>query len=70
MARPMSTTGYAMFDTRLGRCGIAWGPPGLTGVQLPAQDAPATRLRIPEIEGARFGAGPGLFDPLAGGGSA
>jgi methylated-DNA-[protein]-cysteine S-methyltransferase len=25
----------AIFDTRIGRCGIAWGPYGIVGVQLP-----------------------------------
>ena len=27
---------YAMFDTSLGRCGIAWSESGVIGVQLPA----------------------------------
>jgi methylated-DNA-[protein]-cysteine S-methyltransferase len=48
------TTGLALFDTDIGRCGIAWGDRGLLGVQLPeatdartlsrlAQKAPAAR---------------------------
>ena len=48
--RPMEsasdTRGFALFDSALGVCGIAWGPQGLTGVQLPEADAAATRLRM------------------------
>ena len=32
----MSTTGYSLFETAIGSCGIAWGAAGITGVQLPA----------------------------------
>ena len=35
-----------MFETAIGHCGIAWGPQGLTGVQLPEADAAATRARM------------------------
>ena len=28
-------SGFALFDTRIGRCGIAWSPAGLLGLQLP-----------------------------------
>lgn len=38
--------GYACFDTALGTCGIAWGPDGIVGVQLPEVDATATRARM------------------------
>jgi methylated-DNA-[protein]-cysteine S-methyltransferase len=37
---------YAMFDTALGRCAIAWGPRGIAGVELPGRDDRATRRRI------------------------
>jgi methylated-DNA-[protein]-cysteine S-methyltransferase len=37
------TLGFALFDTPIGWCGIAWGDEGVTGVQLPASDAEATR---------------------------
>lgn len=30
--------GYATFDTAIGPCGIAWGPNGVVGVQLPEPD--------------------------------
>jgi methylated-DNA-[protein]-cysteine S-methyltransferase len=31
----MAGRGYAIFDTAVGRCGIAWGDAGIAGVQLP-----------------------------------
>jgi methylated-DNA-[protein]-cysteine S-methyltransferase len=31
----MAGRGYSIFDTGLGRCGIAWGDLGVLGVQLP-----------------------------------
>lgn len=37
---------YALFDTEIGRCGIAWGPRGVIGVQLPEPRAEATRTRL------------------------
>ncbi|HEX9478100.1 MAG TPA: methylated-DNA--[protein]-cysteine S-methyltransferase [Methylomirabilota bacterium] len=39
-------TGFALFDTAIGWCGIAWGARGLVGVQLPEGSAPATRARL------------------------
>jgi methylated-DNA-[protein]-cysteine S-methyltransferase len=37
---------YALFDTPIGRCGLAWGPRGLIGVQLPEKNNDATRTRL------------------------
>jgi methylated-DNA-[protein]-cysteine S-methyltransferase len=37
---------FAMFDTAIGRCGIAWGPRGITAVQLPMGCERQTRARI------------------------
>ena len=51
----MSATGFALFETAIGACGIAWGPGGITGVQLPEKDAARTRARL-----ARRFAGTGL----------
>jgi methylated-DNA-[protein]-cysteine S-methyltransferase len=31
----MRADGFAVFDTAIGPCGIAWGPAGIVGVQLP-----------------------------------
>ncbi|HEY4374260.1 MAG TPA: methylated-DNA--[protein]-cysteine S-methyltransferase [Burkholderiales bacterium] len=37
---------YAMFDTALGACGLAWNDAGVARVQLPAAEARDTRLRL------------------------
>ena len=42
----METTGYTLFETPLGRCGIAWGPHGVVAVQLPESDERALRRRM------------------------
>jgi methylated-DNA-[protein]-cysteine S-methyltransferase len=42
----MSTTGFALFSTALGTCGIAWNADAVTGAQLPEKDEPATRARM------------------------
>ena len=38
--------GVTLFDTALGRCGVAWGPGGLLGVSLPAPDEARMRARL------------------------
>ncbi|MGJ7574151.1 methylated-DNA--[protein]-cysteine S-methyltransferase [Variovorax sp. RB2P76] len=39
--------GFALFETSIGMCALAWGSQGLLGVQLPADDGePATRSRM------------------------
>jgi methylated-DNA-[protein]-cysteine S-methyltransferase len=38
--------GYSIFDTGLGRCGIAWGERGVAGVQLPEAREIETRKRL------------------------
>lgn len=38
--------GFALFDTKIGKCGIAWNDHGVRGVQLPERDAVATRARL------------------------
>jgi methylated-DNA-[protein]-cysteine S-methyltransferase len=38
--------GYTIFDTAIGRCGIAWGEQGIAGVQLPEAREIETRGRI------------------------
>lgn len=42
----MTSAGFALFDTAIGPCGIAWGPRGIVGVQLPEGAAAATRERM------------------------
>jgi methylated-DNA-[protein]-cysteine S-methyltransferase len=38
--------GFALFDTALGRCAIAWQERGVTGVQLPESSDDSTRARL------------------------
>ena len=42
----MSGRGYSIFDTMIGRCGIAWGHAGIVGVQLPEAREIETRRRL------------------------
>jgi methylated-DNA-[protein]-cysteine S-methyltransferase len=40
------TQGFALFDTAIGRCAIAWGQHGITGLQLPERREADTRARM------------------------
>src|SRR3979490_1678417 len=42
----MTDHSFAIFDTAIGRCGIAWGPRGINAVQLPMSNEDKTRARI------------------------
>ena len=42
----MAGCGYTIFDTAVGRCGIAWGDSGIIGVQLPETREIETRRRM------------------------
>jgi methylated-DNA-[protein]-cysteine S-methyltransferase len=42
----MTTSAFALFDTAIGRCGIAWSERGIAAVQLPEHDDQATRSRL------------------------
>jgi methylated-DNA-[protein]-cysteine S-methyltransferase len=42
----MAGCGYTIFDTGIGRCGIAWGDLGVVGVQLPEAREIETRGRM------------------------
>jgi methylated-DNA-[protein]-cysteine S-methyltransferase len=42
----MSTFGFALFETTIGACAIAWGKGGIAGLQLPEGNPEATRRRI------------------------
>jgi O-6-methylguanine DNA methyltransferase len=46
MGRIMSSPFYALFDTTVGRCGIAWGGHGVVAVQLPEAHELKTRARM------------------------
>ena len=50
----MAGRGYSIFDTGIGRCGIAWGDLGIVGVQLPEAREIETRKRLFQLyPGAR-----------------
>jgi methylated-DNA-[protein]-cysteine S-methyltransferase len=42
----MAGCAYTIFDTAVGRCGIAWGDGGIVGVQLPEVREIETRRRL------------------------
>jgi methylated-DNA-[protein]-cysteine S-methyltransferase len=42
----MTASGFSLFDTAIGRCGIAWNARGVVGVQLPEGGDSATRARM------------------------
>ena len=42
----MAGRGYTIFDTSIGRCGIAWGQAGIVGVHLPEAREIETRRRL------------------------
>lgn len=42
----MKNMGYTLFDTAIGRCGIAWSTRGITCVLLPEADEALTRARL------------------------
>jgi len=44
--RNMAGRGYTVFDTGIGRCGIAWSDGGVIGVQLPEAREIETRRRL------------------------
>ena len=44
----MGARGYTLFDTPIGRCGIAWGLDGVLAVQLPGARDEDTRARLQE----------------------
>ncbi len=42
----MSAQGFTLFDTAIGRCGVAWGERGIVSVQLPEACDADTRARM------------------------
>ena len=42
----MTASGFALFDTAIGRCGVAWGEGGIAGIQLPEAGERETRVRM------------------------
>lgn len=46
MPTTMTALGFTLFDTTIGRCGIAWGGRGVVRVQLPERGKEKTRARM------------------------
>jgi methylated-DNA-[protein]-cysteine S-methyltransferase len=46
MKKRRAAEGYAIFETAIGPCGVAWSSRGLVSVQLPEETAEATRARL------------------------
>ena len=42
----MTEPGYTLFDTPIGRCGVAWNARGISGVQLPQSSDKQTRMLL------------------------
>lgn len=42
----MATQGFTLFDTSIGRCGIAWNERGVACLQLPERDPASTQARL------------------------
>lgn len=47
----MTSPGYTLFDTSIGRCGVAWNAHGLSGVQLPQPSEAQTRMLLVQRSG-------------------
>ena len=45
----MTDQHFALFDTRIGLCAIAWGPRGINGTQLPMGGEQKIRTRITPV---------------------
>jgi methylated-DNA-[protein]-cysteine S-methyltransferase len=46
MQDPLTTCGFALFDTAIGRCGVAWNDRGVTRIALPEASDATTRQRL------------------------
>ena len=42
----MTAISFAIFETAIGACGIAWGERGIAAVQLPEASEQKTRARL------------------------
>src|SRR5690606_13752374 len=48
----MNALGHTLFDTAVGRCGLAWSEHGISALMLPEADDEATRRRLLRRAGA------------------
>lgn len=61
----MTPPGFALFDTAIGRCGIAWAEAGIVGAALPGPDDGQVRRRFAErFPGAVESAPPPALTPV------
>lgn len=60
--------GFALFDTAIGACGVAWNARGLTGVQLPQSEGgdPRTRMARRHPKALEAGPPPAVAGAIAG----
>lgn len=47
----MAAAGYALFETPIGRCGVAWTSRGVAATSLPDAGAPAARASLSKRAG-------------------
>lgn len=52
---------YALFDSPIGCCGIAWSEKGITGFQLPMKNRSETEARVRSFAGARSASAPAAW---------
>src|SRR5690606_10146066 len=57
-------TGFALFDTAIGHCGIAWNERVLTGLLLSEGDEAATRRRMRRLHPGLAEVSPRALPPL------
>lgn len=50
----MTPSGFTLFDTPIGRCGVSWGERGILGVQLPQPNDAQTRTRLFQRSGGEL----------------
>ena len=60
--------GFALFDTAIGTCGVAWNARGLTGVQLPQSEGgdPRTRMARRHPQAVEADPPPAVAEAIAG----
>lgn len=61
----MTMPGFTLFDTAIGRCGLAWGKAGIVGTALPGPSDEQVRRRFTErFPGAAESAPPEALAPI------
>ncbi|MBI5941301.1 MAG: cysteine methyltransferase, partial [Caulobacterales bacterium] len=61
----MTTPGFTLFDTAIGRCGLAWSEGGIVGAALPGPGDDQVRRRFAErFPGAVEAPPPASLEPV------